>query len=66
MGAGTGQLDELPAVTTTADGTYVPGADAGWFYFKFGDTGQSGPYFLLISLSTGALVTPRTTRPHRP
>jgi hypothetical protein len=41
----------FPQVTSDATGAIT--ASAGWVYAAFGDTTKSGPYYILVSLSTG-------------
>jgi hypothetical protein len=48
----------FPTVTVTGGLINTTGTSP-WFYYKFGDTTKSGPYRVLISLSTGAAGTTR-------
>jgi hypothetical protein len=41
----------FPQVVSDATGAIT--GNAGWFYAAFGDTTKTGPYYVLISLSTG-------------
>jgi hypothetical protein len=44
---------KFPAITTDAGGNWLGTGSNDWFYAKFGDTTKTGPYFLIVSLSTG-------------
>ncbi len=55
----------FPTVTVTGGLINTTGTSP-WFYYKFGDTTKSGPYRVLISLSTGAAGNHAQRGHHRP